>query len=121
MNPTQTLTIAQPNAVDNLDLSEDDLVILQAAVPEKGKEVWPNTRAYWRALPCLLADGEEGRYALIHGGSIASLWDSLNDATQAGYEKFGDAGRFVTAAIKHLELERIRQFLAEQRAKKCHI
>ena len=44
---------------------------------------------YLRELPRLLEEGEEGRHALIKGGEILSIWDTENDAIQAGRQKFG--------------------------------
>ena len=100
-------------------LTDDDLDILVAAIPESAKRRQADCIALWRELPRLLAEGEAGRFALIHGGSVISLWDSLNDAAQAGYEKFGVDGLFMTPSINALELVRIRQFLGQQRAKQC--
>lgn len=45
--------------------------------------------AYRRDLPQLLQEGEAGRYALIKGDQILSIWDTSGDARQAGLEKFG--------------------------------
>lgn len=42
-----------------------------------------------RELPRLLAEGEEGRWALVHGDTVASVWDTCPDAVQAGDERFG--------------------------------
>ncbi|HEX3655004.1 MAG TPA: hypothetical protein VHV55_04325 [Pirellulales bacterium] len=36
----------------------------------------------------LLKHGE-GRFALIGNGNVAGVWDTYDDALQAGYEKFG--------------------------------
>ena len=44
---------------------------------------------YARELPRLLEEGEAGRYALIKGDEILSIWDTQGDAIQAGREKFG--------------------------------
>jgi hypothetical protein len=45
--------------------------------------------AYVRELPRLLEEEEEGRFALIKGDEILSVWDTQRDAIQAGREKFG--------------------------------
>lgn len=31
----------------------------------------------------------EGRYVLIGNGAVESIWDTYEDALQAGYQKFG--------------------------------
>jgi hypothetical protein len=120
LNPTETHIVAQPATSGTAaSLSESDLAMLQTAIPESGKALARDTLAFWKALPRLLAEGEEGRYALVHQGNVVSLWDSLGDATQAGFDKFGDEARFSTPCIKGLEMQRILQFLAQTRAKSC--
>jgi hypothetical protein len=41
---------------------------------------------YHRKLPDLVS--QEGKFVLIQGDSIAGIWDTYEDALQAGYEKF---------------------------------
>jgi hypothetical protein len=45
--------------------------------------------AYRRELPRLLEEGEQGRFALVHGDMVISIWDTRRDAVQAGHERFG--------------------------------
>jgi hypothetical protein len=45
--------------------------------------------AYQRELPRLLAEGEEGRWVLVQGDELVSVWDTFSDAIQAGYDRFG--------------------------------
>ena len=42
---------------------------------------------YRKELPSLLA--QEGKYVLIHGDEMAGIWDTQEDAVQAGDERFG--------------------------------
>jgi len=42
---------------------------------------------YQRELPKLLE--QEGRYVLIQGDTVDSVWDTRNDAMQEGYWIFG--------------------------------
>lgn len=44
---------------------------------------------YARALPRLLAEGEAGRWVLVQGAEVVSVWDTFNDAVQSGYDRFG--------------------------------
>jgi hypothetical protein len=44
---------------------------------------------YRRELPRLLAEGHEGRAVLIKGDQVISIWDTAEDAYQAGAERFG--------------------------------
>lgn len=45
--------------------------------------------AYKRELPRLLEQGENGRFALIRGDAVISVWDTYRDAIQTGYDHFG--------------------------------
>ncbi len=44
---------------------------------------------YRRELARLLLEGEVGRFALIQGDKIFSVWDTRRDAVQAGHDRFG--------------------------------
>jgi len=37
----------------------------------------------------LLAEGQEGKWALVQADTVVSLWDTCADAVQAGDERFG--------------------------------
>jgi len=52
----------------------------------------------YRELPRLLSAGEAGRFAVIRGTQIDSLWDTRHDASQYAHEKFDDP-RFLTQKI----------------------
>ena len=57
---------------------------------------------YEREKARLLAEGEQGRFALIHGDEVASVWDTYRDASQAGHERFG-LGTFMIKEIQAVE------------------
>lgn len=44
---------------------------------------------YRRELPRLLAEGQEGRFVLIRGNQVAGVWNTFDDACQAGHAQFG--------------------------------
>jgi hypothetical protein len=44
---------------------------------------------YQRELPRLLGEGGRGKFALVHGDSVNSVWDTWKDAVQIGYDRFG--------------------------------
>src|SRR5262245_29626003 len=88
-------------------------IIPAERLPETIRHMAAEINAYLRELPRLLAEGEEGRYALIQGDTILSLWDTYGDARQAGYERFGIDGHFVAHQIQGKELERFRTLLAD--------
>ena len=56
-------------------------------------------RAFLQALPGLLADGHEGKHVLVKGDQVLTVWDTLVDAVQAGYERFGLDERFLCQPI----------------------
>jgi hypothetical protein len=45
--------------------------------------------AYQRELERLIQEGEGGRFALIYGDEVVSVWDTYRDAIQTGYDRFG--------------------------------
>jgi hypothetical protein len=53
-------------------------------------ELYKNEIAtYLRELPRLVDEGYSWKYALVKGDEILSIWDTQNDAIQAGVERFG--------------------------------
>jgi hypothetical protein len=58
--------------------------------------------AFCRELPQLLADGNEGRFALVQGDKVVSIWDSRRAAVEAGYERFG-LTKFMVHLIQRIE------------------
>jgi hypothetical protein len=56
---------------------------LPASSPVHGE-----SRTFRRELPRLLAEGHEGKWALIKGEAIIRLFDTFGEAADAGYEQF---------------------------------
>lgn len=77
---------------------------LPFTLPDPLKPLACEIATYFRELPRLIADGEDGRVALIKGDDIVSVWDTRHDALQAGFERFGQAG-FAAQPIKFADLE----------------
>jgi hypothetical protein len=64
----------------------------------QGLELYKSEIAtYLRELPRLLDEGYACKYALVKGDEILSIWDTQNDAIQAGVERFGVEPIFVKA------------------------
>jgi hypothetical protein len=61
-----------------------------STVPQKNAQELLATElaAFERELPRLLSEGEDGRWVVIGGDEIAGLWDTFDDAIQAGYARF---------------------------------
>ena len=55
-------------------------------------------RAFYHALPGLLAEEDAGYYAVVHGGQVHGTWDTYRDATQYGLTQFS-MGRFLTQRV----------------------
>ena len=56
----------------------------ETMTPDRQKAVFE------QELPALLADPNNvGKYALIHGESIDSVWPTLEKAVEEGYGRFG--------------------------------
>jgi hypothetical protein len=52
-------------------------------------------RTFKREVYRLMCAGDKGRFALIKGDQVLSVWDTQNDAIQAGRERFGQQPFFV--------------------------
>lgn len=57
--------------------------------PEQLAPLRAEIEAYYRELPRLLEDGEEGRYAVVKGNTVHGAWDTYRDARQYGGMMFG--------------------------------
>jgi hypothetical protein len=60
-----------------------------AACPEDQERAEQAFATYRRELPQLLAEGHAGRFTLLHGGQVVSIWDTQSDAIRAGRFLFG--------------------------------
>lgn len=71
---------------------------------------------YLRELPRLLAEGQEGRFALVKGDEVYSIWDTFDDAYQAGRDRFGWGVIFIAQPIdaKYLDYAWPDEFLPRQ-------
>lgn len=52
-----------------------------------GESLRQELKTYEREKPRLLGEGE-GKFALIKGDIVAGVWDTYEDAIQAGYTQF---------------------------------
>jgi hypothetical protein len=86
---------------------EPELILPPELLPEGLRPLAAEVNVYFRELPRLLAEGHQGRYALIHGGRILSVWDTYHDVLQAGYERFGPDGGFLAQPIDRRDVERL--------------
>jgi hypothetical protein len=63
-----------------------------STLPPSLRPIATEIRTYLRELPRLLAEGEAGRFALVKGDQVLSVWDTFDDAVQAGEDRFLLAG-----------------------------
>ena len=63
---------------------------------------------YRREVLRLVAEGHQGKYVLIQGNQVDSVWDTQDDALRAGYDRFGLEMRFLVKQI--VEVEKIYYF-----------
>src|SRR5690242_16041901 len=104
------MTVA--NKTDIGPTAEPGPVVPAAALPEAIRPLAAEVNAYLRELPRLLGEGEEGRFALIHGDQLLGVWDTFGDALEAGYERFGLDGRFAAQRIDRRDLERFQSLVS---------
>jgi hypothetical protein len=60
---------------------------------------------YRRELPRLLAEGHAERFVLIKGDEVIGVWDTSDDAYQAGCQRFG-TGPFLAQPVDQRDLTR---------------
>jgi hypothetical protein len=75
--------------------------------PKDGNQVMAleqETATFQRELPRLLQrDSNRGQYALVHGGSVDSIWDTEEKALEEGYTRFGLEPFLVQQITEHEE------------------
>ena len=94
------------------------VVTMSISLPDNLKRLEREIGTYFRELPRLIAGGDEGRYALIRDDELLSVWDTLDDASQAGHERFG-LDRFMAQKIRATDLKLLAPYFAtdDQRAR----
>jgi hypothetical protein len=128
MNPTDATLVETENDADEMEpeakgpvfqFSEDDLALMVAQLPPSARAREADCVALWRSLPQLLAEGHEGRVALIHEGKLVSVWDTYRDAMQAGYDKFGFDALLSSPKLTQRDLDSWKKSLTQLKAKQC--
>lgn len=71
----------------------------QPTLLERIKPIERELRTFMQALPGLLAEGHEGRHALIKGDEVVSLWDTFEDGFQAGSQQYDFGVPFLVQPI----------------------
>ena len=56
--------------------------------PSTDSPIYEEVKTFHRELPRLLAEGHEGKWALIHGKEVIGLFETLDDGYRAGREQF---------------------------------
>jgi hypothetical protein len=83
MNPTELVRAVHEAAL------RGGTLIDQVPDPPPTDPYVEEWRAFKREAYRLICEGHRGRFALIKGSQIISIWDTLRDAIQAGHERFG--------------------------------
>lgn len=71
----------------------------------------PDIFAYHRLLSQLLADGHEGRYALVVGETLRGVYDIDDDAYEAGLALAGVGRPFLAQRIDARDIGRLAQYV----------
>src|SRR5262245_38683325 len=85
--------------------------------PDHLKSMEREFHTYRRELPRLLEEGHAGRYALIKGDQVLSVWDTQRDVLQAGCERFG-LDLFAVKQIDPRDVERLA-FMGPPKEAQC--
>jgi hypothetical protein len=60
------------------------------------------TETFQRELPNLLSDPQKrGKFALVYGDKVDSIWSNLDDAITVGYERCGIEPFLVKEIVEH--------------------
>lgn len=59
--------------------------------------------AYESMRDRLIAEGNVGKFALLAKGGLVGLWNTYEDALQAGYQRFGLTERFLVKKVEGIE------------------
>jgi len=89
---------------------------MQNALPENLKPLEREIRTYYRELPRLIAEGNEGRYALVRDDQLLSIWNTLEEASTAGHDRFGFE-RFMAQKIRSRDLEHLAPYFKVEEAR----
>jgi hypothetical protein len=87
------------------------LIVQPIPIPDKLKPLATEIATLFRELPRLLAEGQEGRFALVRGDTIAGIFDTFEDAYTAGYGRFAPEA-FLAQPIDSRDLDRLAPFMA---------
>lgn len=105
-SPTEIPDIGEPVDPDAIPISEN------------AKALEREIRTYCRELPRLIQEGETGRFALIKGDEVISIWDTQRDGIQAGRERYG-LEPIAVVPIDPIYMERFRLIVEQHRSKQC--
>jgi hypothetical protein len=76
---------------------------MQNTLPENLKPLEREICTYYQVLPRLIAEGHEGRYALIRDDNLIRVFDTLAEADVVGHDMFG-LERFMAQKIRAADL-----------------
>ena len=60
----------------------------QMAEPAADSPTYREVQTFHRELPRLLAEGHEGKWALIKGGEVVELFQTFDEGCRAGWERY---------------------------------
>jgi len=61
-------------------------------------------RIYEQRKDQLIADGHTGKFAVVGAGDVLGVWETYEDALQAGYAKLGLTKPFLVKKIQGIEV-----------------
>ena len=57
--------------------------------PPADSPIYREVRTFLREMPRLLAEGHEGKWALIRGDEVIAIFETMDEGYRAGRERFG--------------------------------
>jgi hypothetical protein len=85
----------------NVETGHEPRIYISPSAREAWRIYEKEIATYLRELPRLLAEGQEGRHALIKGDEIIGIWDKRSEASEAGRDRYGLEPIFVMTIHGH--------------------
>jgi len=96
----------QPTQRHSVELKFAEGSSFQSLPREEQKRMMDYLSAYRKELPRLLGEGEAGRFAVIKGHEVVHVWDTADDAIQAGTLLIG-TDQFAVYQVKPQDVDRL--------------
>lgn len=79
-------------------------------LPENCLPIRTEMETLYHELPRLLSEGHEGKFVVVCGKEVASVWDTYEEALEAAYAKYGPDVQFIAQPVDRRDLDRLAPY-----------